>query len=60
MGILKIIAGAAILLIVIIIYVAVSYMHDKKMGRSGCDGNCAGCGMHTAGCDSKESSKDVM
>jgi hypothetical protein len=55
---LRILAGAAILVVVIAIYVAVSYMHEKKMGKgNGCDGNCAGCGMHTPACDTKTQEK---
>ncbi len=52
---LKILAGAVILVVVIGIYVGVSYMHDKKMGGgSGCNGNCAGCSMHDTGCSSEK------
>lgn len=53
-GLLKILAGALILIVVIGIYVAVSYMHDKKMGKEnkGCSGNCASCGMKDSGCSS--------
>jgi hypothetical protein len=59
MGILKILAGAAILLLVIIIYVAVSYMHDKKMGKNNsCNGNCAGCGMRSESCGADEKKAD--
>ena len=51
----KILLGAVILFVVIGLYVVVSYIHDKKMGKGGgsCDGNCASCGMHTSDCDSK-------
>lgn len=52
--IMKIIGGAALLVVVIGIYVAVAYVHEKKMGTGGCTGNCAGCSMHESGCDSQE------
>ncbi len=50
---LKIIAGALILMIVIGIYVFISYMRDKKIGdgKGGCNGNCASCNIHTKKCD---------
>lgn len=50
---LKIISGALILVIVIGIYVFISYMHDKKIGdkKNGCNGNCASCNMHTKKCN---------
>ena len=52
---IKILLGAVILFVVIGLYVVVSYIHDKKMGKGAgsCDGNCASCGMHTSDCDSK-------
>ncbi len=50
---LKIIVGALILIVVIGIYVFISYMRDKKIGddKGSCNGNCASCNIHTKKCD---------
>ena len=46
-GMSNIISGAILLVIVIGIYVAVTYMRNKKIGgNGGCDGNCSACTMH--------------
>ena len=43
---MNIIIGALILVVVIAIYVTVSYFYGKdKGGNSGCNGNCAGCSV---------------
>ena len=45
-GMSNIISGAILLVIVIGIYVAVTYMRNKKIGgNGGCDGNCSACTM---------------
>lgn len=46
---MNIIAGVIILVLVVWIYVAVSYVHNKKMNctdKEGCNGNCMSCSMH--------------
>lgn len=52
----RIIAGAAILIVVIAIYVVVSYLREKKLGdgSGGCNGNCASCSMKKGSCDTKK------
>lgn len=43
----NILSGAIILVVVIGIYIAVSYMRNKKMGGGGgCTGNCASCSIN--------------
>lgn len=43
----NILSGAIILVVVIGIYIAVSYMRNKKIGDGGgCTGNCASCSMN--------------
>lgn len=50
MNISNIISGAVILIVVIGIYIAASYMRSKKIGGDGgCSGNCASCSMHRGG-----------
>ena len=55
-GMSNIISGAILLVIVIGIYVAVTYMRNKKIGgNGGCDGNCSDCTMHHGNdCDDKK------
>jgi hypothetical protein len=63
-GMSNIISGAILLVIVIGIYVAVTYMRNKKIGGNGgcgfgsgcgCDGNCSACTMHHGNdCDDKK------
>lgn len=56
-GMSNIISGAILLVIVIGIYVAVTYMRNKKNWRvnGGCDGNCSACTMHHGNeCDDKK------
>ena len=51
-GMSNIISGAILLVVVIGIYVAVTYMRNKKIGGSGgCDGNCSACTMRHNNCD---------
>ena len=55
-GMSNIISGAILLVIVIGIYVSVTYMRNKKIGgNGGCDGNCSACTMHHGNeCDDKK------
>ena len=61
-GMSNIISGAILLVIVIGIYVAVTYMRNKKIGgNGGCDGNCSACTMHHGNdCDDKKAGEQIV
>lgn len=48
----KILSAAIVLLVFIGLYVAVSYMYQKRHEGGGCSGDCSHCGMDT-GCEKK-------
>ena len=61
-GMSNIISGAILLVIVIGIYVAVTYMRNKKIGgNGGCDGNCSACTMHHGNdCEDKKAGEKIV
>ncbi len=49
------ILSAGILLVVVIgIYIAVSYKHEKSGLGKGCNGNCGSCGLRSCSSDKKQ------
>lgn len=51
-----IVSAVIVLLVVIGMYVAVSYKHDQSGLGKGCSGNCASCAMNKATCKSDDQS----
>lgn len=49
-----ILSAVIVLLIVIGMYVAVSYKHSQSGLSKGCNGNCATCGMRSEHCEETE------
>ena len=48
------ILSAGILLVIVIgMYMAVSYKHEKSGLGKGCDGNCGSCGLRSSKCTSE-------
>jgi len=57
-----IVSAVIVLLVVIGMYMAVSYKHDKSGLGKGCDGNCASCAMSKAtknACKSEDADKQA-
>ena len=42
-----------LLVVVVAIYIAVSYKHEKSGLGKGCDGNCGSCGLRSCKTDKK-------
>ena len=42
----QVISAGILLVVVVAIYIAVSYKHEKSGLGKGCDGNCGSCGLH--------------
>ncbi len=50
----QVISAGILLVVVVAIYIAVSYKHEKKSGLGkGCDGNCGSCGLRSCKTDKK-------
>lgn len=47
----SVISAVIVLLVVIGMYLAVSYNHSKSGLSKGCNGNCASCGMKSDKCN---------
>lgn len=56
-SIIKVLLAALVLLVVIVIYVAVSYLHSKSGLSGGCNGNCGSCHMHSKNCNKPQEDK---
>ena len=41
----QVISAGILLVVVVAIYIAVSYKHEKSGLGKGCDGNCGSCGL---------------
>lgn len=49
----QVISAGILLVIVVAIYIAVSYKHEKSGLGKGCDGNCGSCGLRICKTDKK-------
>ena len=47
----QVISAGILLVVVVAIYIAVSYKHEKS--GKGCDGNCGSCGLRSCKTDKK-------
>ena len=43
----QVISAGILLVVVVAIYIAVSYKHEKSGLGKGCDGNCGSCGLRS-------------
>ena len=48
----QVISAGILLVVVVAIYIAVSYKHESGLGK-GCDGNCGSCGLRSCKTDKK-------
>lgn len=49
----QVISAGIFLVVVVAIYIAVSYKHEKSGLGKGCDGNCGSCGLRSCKTDKK-------
>ena len=49
----QVISAGILLVVVVAIYIAVSYKHEKSGLGKGCDGNCCSCGFRSCKTDKK-------
>ena len=49
----QVISAGILLVVVVAIYIAVSYKHEKRGLGKGCDVNCGSCGLRSCKTDKK-------